>query len=295
MISTRFYPQLEDKLRQNKDLYNSKTLRQTYQSAVKMAATAPKMMDGYTVHDVDGVSRVSLSLTKATECWLTVVRTYGATWSEGGPSVWSKDNMVKKDPCKCKQLCNAIRKRIPRHRIIFSTNSFEEGDKGAHDLCGEIRRKMVGGPVIDKWVKIWFPLLGKIDFNVQEGERLNLGIRLANNPLKVHVGWKGNQLMDATITEAWVGPREVFGELWMKNTIMTYIDTGKEPEDSESQTLLTPTKKFWFKEGESVLKVSKHSRWKETESSQAYFKPRYNVKPKNNSGVFRNMVFKTYL
>ena len=50
--------------------------------------------------------------------------------------------------------------------------------------------------------------------------------------------------MDATITEAWVGPREVFGELWMKNTIMTYIDTGKEPEDSESQTLLTPTKKF---------------------------------------------------
>ena len=154
---------------------------------------------------------------------------------------------------------------------------------------------MVGGPVIDKWVKIWFSLLGKTEFNVQEAERLNLGIRLANNPLKVHVKWKGNQLIAATITEAWVGSREVFGELWMKNTIMTYIDTGKETEDSESQTLLTPTKKFWFKEGESVLKVSKHSRWKETESSQAYFKPRYNVKPKNNSGVFRNMVFKTYL
>ena len=40
--STAFYPQMKDKLRQNHDSCNSKMLKQTYQSAVKMAASAPK-------------------------------------------------------------------------------------------------------------------------------------------------------------------------------------------------------------------------------------------------------------
>ena len=62
---------------------------------------------------------------------------------------------------------------------------------------------------------------------------------------------------------------------------MTEVDTWNDNEDLESQTLLTPTKKLCFKEVESILKPSKHNRIKETESSQVYFKSRYNVKPKN--------------
>ena len=52
--STVFYPKLEDKLRQNNDSYNSKTLRRTYQSAVKMVETTLSTMDDFSVHVVEG-------------------------------------------------------------------------------------------------------------------------------------------------------------------------------------------------------------------------------------------------
>ena len=65
--STRFYPQLEDKLRQNNDSYNSKMLKQTYQSAVKMAVSASKAMDSFEEHVVDEHSRGALPITKVTE------------------------------------------------------------------------------------------------------------------------------------------------------------------------------------------------------------------------------------
>ena len=57
--STRFYPQLEDKLRQNNDSYNSKMLKQTYQSAFKMAVSASKTMDNFEEHVVDEHSKVT--------------------------------------------------------------------------------------------------------------------------------------------------------------------------------------------------------------------------------------------
>ena len=44
--STRLYPQLEDKLLQHNDSYNSKTLKQAYQSAVKMTAADPTTLKG---------------------------------------------------------------------------------------------------------------------------------------------------------------------------------------------------------------------------------------------------------
>ena len=47
---------------------------------------------------------------------------------------------------------------------------------------------------------------------------------------------------------------------------MTDTDTGKETEDSESQNHLNPTKKLYFKEEKILLRDSKHSRRKETES-----------------------------
>ena len=57
--STAFYPQMKDKLRQNHDSCNSKMLKQTYQSAVKMAVSASKTMDSFEVHVVDEHSKVT--------------------------------------------------------------------------------------------------------------------------------------------------------------------------------------------------------------------------------------------
>ena len=76
---------------------------------------------------------------------------------------------------------------------------------------------------------------------------------------------------------------------------MTDADSSNDKEDLESHTLLNRTKKLCFKEVASILKIPKHSRIKDSESSKAYFKPRSNVKPTKKRGIFRNMTFKTYL
>ena len=78
---------------------------------------------------------------------------------------------------------------------------FEKDDKGSHDLYGAIRRKIEGGLVIDNWIKIWTPLLGKTEFTAQEAQRLTLGTCLAKTSPEVHGGWKGNKLIATTIIE----------------------------------------------------------------------------------------------
>ena len=173
---------------------------------------------------------------------------------------------------------------------------FEEGDNGAHDLCGAIRWKIEGGTVIDNRVHPWNPLLGKTSYTTQEEHYLPVGIRLAKNPPEVDGDWKGNQLMASTITESWSGARELFCELWTKDTLMTDADSWNDKEDLGSQTLLTPTKKFSFKEVESIFKSpNKHTRTNDSESSTAYFKLRSNDKPTKKGEIFRNMAFKTSL
>ena len=87
----------------------------------------------------------------------------------------------------------------------------------------------------------------------------------------------------------------MFGELWTKDTLMTSLDRETGGEDLESQYLLTPHRKICFKEKGSILKASTHTRKKDSEVSQGYFKPRSNIKPKNKRGIFRKMTFKTYL
>lgn len=98
----------------------------------------------------------------------------------------------------------------------------------------------------------------------------------------------------------------MFGELWTKGTVMVDMERMNEDEDLESQSLinptkkvvdtermtedkdsespplLTPTKKICFQDKGSILKGTK----KDTRS---------NLKPKNKRGIFRKMVFKTYL
>ena len=107
----------------------------------------------------------------------------------------------------------------------------------------------------------------EINFNVKKGQRLIPGIQLAKTPSEVHVGWKGNQLRTNTITETWAGVREMFGELWMKYTLMTDLNRETDEEDLESQYLLAPTKKLCFEEGGSILNASTHNRKKESDSS----------------------------
>lgn len=86
-------------------------------------------------------------------------------------------------------------------------------------------KKMEGGPVIDNWVNLWTPLLGKIDFTAKEAQHLTLEIRLAKTPPEVHEGWNCNQLLSTTIAETQAGARDVFGEIWTMNTLMTDADS----------------------------------------------------------------------
>ena len=68
-----------------------------------------------------------------------------------------------------------------------------------------------------------------------------------------------------------------------------------DEEDLKSQPLLTLNKKLCSKEKGSILKAYMHTIKKDSEISQGYFKPRSNIKPKNKRGIFRKMVFKTYM
>ena len=86
---------MKDKLRQNHDSCNSKTLKQTYQSAVKMAASAPKTMNGFDGHVVDRESRGALPLTKSTKFWITVVSIFGVLYETNGTSVYSTEDVAK--------------------------------------------------------------------------------------------------------------------------------------------------------------------------------------------------------
>ena len=134
--------------------------------------------------------------------------------------VYSKDVKVKVTPTNAQRCVTAFGETFSGIAQFSQQSLFEEGNEGAHDLCGAISRKMEGVSLITNWVNIWTPLLEKIEFSVQEVQRLTLGIRLAKNPPEVHGGWKGNQLRSNTITETWAGAREVFGELWTKDTVM---------------------------------------------------------------------------
>ena len=57
----------------------------------------------------------------------------------------------------------------------------------------------------------------------------------------------------------------------------------------------TPKKTLRLNEEGRNLISALVSKRKETESTHAYFKPRFNLKPKNKRGMFLTMVFKIYL
>ena len=74
-----------------------------------------------------------------------------------------------------------------------------------------------------------------------------MGIRLALSPPDIHQGWIGDELPSTTITEAWAGVGEVYGELWIQDTVMEEVDTaiedsdtGIEQQEEFTQTMSTP-------------------------------------------------------
>ena len=131
-------------------------MKQTYQPAVKMAASAPKHIDDFEEHVVDGELRGTLSLTKVTEFWLAAVRTFGALHETSGTSVYSTEDIATPSPPPSnKHSCvNYFVNTFLDTEEFSPQRLFEEGDKGAHDLCCAVRRKMDGGPVINNWVKV---------------------------------------------------------------------------------------------------------------------------------------------
>ena len=88
-----------------------------------------------------------------------------------------------------------------------------------------------------------------------------MGIRLARSPPDIHQGWIGDELPSTTITEAWVGVREVFGELLIHDTVMEEVDTaiedsdtGIEQQEEFTQTLSTPKQYYDLRRQVASLK-----------------------------------------
>lgn len=79
-----FYRQMEGKLRLHKDSHISRGLKQKYQSVIKMARTAPHMMEGFTTHTAEGITRGALPLTTTTEFWVATVSIFGALYEDRG-------------------------------------------------------------------------------------------------------------------------------------------------------------------------------------------------------------------
>ena len=87
------------------------------------------------------------------------------------------------------------------------------------------------------------------NFDDAETTFLILGIRLARSPPEIHQGWIGDALLSTTITDTWVGEGEVFGELWIQDTVMeeanTVIedfDNGIEHQEELTQLMSIPQK-----------------------------------------------------
>ena len=86
-----------------------------------------------------------------------------------------------------------------------------------------------------------------------------LGIRLARSPPEIHQGWIGDVILSTTITDTWVGEGEVFGELWIQDTVMedanTVIedfDNGIEHQEELTQLMSTPQKLRFMEEAASL-------------------------------------------
>ena len=295
MNSVDFHLPLADKLAQSKASYQTKKLKLHYQKAMKMANTALTEIPGYKKYTEDGVTHEALPMTIVTEFWLAAVYTFGTLYEPVFTSVYSRHGKAKMTPPEAKPWITEFLASFPDLAPFTKLTLFEEGAAGAHDLCNKVARAMTGGSSLDNWKKTWQAFLLKKQFDDLETTLLMLGIRLASSPPDIHQGWIGEELPATIITEAWVGAGEVFGELWVQDTVMEEADTATEDSGEVTPSMSTPTKTLRFTEASSILKEPSVSKRKPIGFTQPYFRPRSNLKPKKKKGLFRTMVFKTYL
>jgi len=84
---------------------------------------------------------------------------------------------------------------------------------------------MSTGSSVRNWAKAWSTIMGKSKINNMETKILMFGIRMANAPPEVHSGWIDNKLPSTTITDAWAGAQEAFGEPWRSTKKLKDTDT----------------------------------------------------------------------
>ena len=100
------------------------------------------MMDGFEEHVVDRESRGALPLTETVEFWLAVVSIFNALYETSGTNVHSKDDIAKHTLSDAYRCVNYFKNEFLDTEQFSPQSLVDEGDKGAHDLCGAIRRKM---------------------------------------------------------------------------------------------------------------------------------------------------------
>ena len=92
-----------------------------------------------------------------------------------------------------------------------------------------------------------------------------------------------------------MGAGEIFGKLWVHDTVMEEMDTTTEDSEEFTPSMSTPKTKLRFMEANIILKEPSVSKRKPIGFTQSNFRPRSNLKPKKKKGLFRTMAFKTYL
>ena len=233
--SLNFHFNLEDKLRQSKISYNSKKLKIHYQTAIRMATTAHSDIPDYRKYTEEGGTYDVLPMSIVTEFWISAVNTFGGSYEVVFQSVYSRTGKYKLTPQATKKCVTKFLESFPRIVPFPKLTLFDEVGTGDHDICNKVAKTMNGGSSLDNWEQSWNLLLSKNEFDDTETTLLMLGIRLASSSPEIHQGWIGDALPSITITDAWVGTGEVFGELRIQDTVMEEADTVLEDVGTETE------------------------------------------------------------
>ena len=93
--SLNFYLNLEDKLRQSKNSYNSKRLKLHYQTILRIAMTAPRDLTGYRKYIEERGTNEVLLMSTVIEFWLSKVNTFGSLYEVLFQSLYSRTGKAK--------------------------------------------------------------------------------------------------------------------------------------------------------------------------------------------------------
>ena len=191
-----------------------------------MATTVPSDRPGYRNYTEEEGTHEALPMSIVTNFWLSVVNAFGALYEAVFTSVYSRKGNAKLTPQAAKQCVTKFFESFPGLTSFMQLTIFDEGDTGARDLCNKV------AVIIRQLETVMVITNLKKTFDDAETTFLMLGIRLASSPLDIRQGWIGGDLPSTTIADAWVGAGEVFGELWIQDTVMEEVDTVIEDFDN---------------------------------------------------------------